>query len=170
MISTWLGSRFTLIIVAALFSGVFAFWIRGTMADADLAHMAEKHSKEMESLSVAANAAAQKEIERSNLRLAELEVARNEAIILSNNARNDAVAANAAASRLRGQLDTIRSNAISRDPTLANGSPAGASTTELLTHMLRRALDRAEFLAAFADRARIAGLTCERAYEAIRAP
>ena len=43
-----------------------------------------------------------------------------------------------------------------------------ASAVDLLAYMLSRVSGRAEALAGVADRARIAGLTCERAYEAVR--
>ena len=54
------------------------------------------------------------------------------------------------------------------DPDAADGSPTGASAVDLLAYMLSRVSGRAEALAGVADRARIAGLTCERAYEAVR--
>jgi hypothetical protein len=38
----------------------------------------------------------------------------------------------------------------------------------LLAYMLGRAVDRATALAGIADRARIAGLTCQRAYDSLR--
>jgi len=57
--------------------------------------------------------------------------------------------------------------AAARDPAAANGSPSGAGAVDLLAYMLRRLSDRAAELAGVADRARIAGLTCERAYDGL---
>jgi len=58
--------------------------------------------------------------------------------------------------------------AVARDPAAADGSPAGAAAVDLLAYMLGRVSDRAAELASIADRARIAGLTCERAYASVR--
>ncbi|RIQ51071.1 DUF2514 family protein [Bordetella avium] len=55
-----------------------------------------------------------------------------------------------------------------QNPAAANGSPPGAAGADLLAYMLGRVSDRATELAAIADRARVAGLTCESAYGALR--
>lgn len=68
----------------------------------------------------------------------------------------------------RRRADTLAHAAASRDPTLADGSPSGATAIDLLAYMLGRTVDRAAALAGIADRARIAGLTCERAYDEVR--
>ncbi len=52
--------------------------------------------------------------------------------------------------------------AAARAPAAADGSPAGTDAVDLLAYMLGRVSRRAEELAGVADRARIAGLTCER--------
>lgn len=49
----------------------------------------------------------------------------------------------------------------------AIGSPPGTSGSELLAELFRRADQRAGELAAIADQARIRGLTCEIAYDAL---
>ena len=54
------------------------------------------------------------------------------------------------------------------DVIIIGGGPAGAAAVDLLAHMLGRVSDRAEALAGIADRAGIAGLTCERAYDEVR--
>ncbi|MGO4402193.1 DUF2514 family protein [Achromobacter sp. PAB15] len=56
-------------------------------------------------------------------------------------------------------------DAVIHDPAAAGGSLAGTTALDLLVYMLGRVSDRAEELAAFADRARIAGLKCEGIYE-----
>ncbi|MBP6705948.1 MAG: DUF2514 family protein [Achromobacter sp.] len=69
--------------------------------------------------------------------------------------------------RLRTRANTLARAAANQDPTLAAGNPAGVAAVDLLANMLGRAIDRAEALASIADRARIAGLTCERAYDSL---
>jgi len=55
-------------------------------------------------------------------------------------------------------------NVSARNPTLAAGGPPTGSSVDMLAHVLGRAVQAAGQLAEYADRARIAGLTCERAY------
>ncbi|MFU1932820.1 DUF2514 family protein, partial [Bordetella avium] len=57
--------------------------------------------------------------------------------------------------------------AADRDPAAADGGPPGAAGADLLAYMLGRVSDRAAELAAIADRARVAGLTCERIYDGL---
>jgi len=91
-------------------------------------------------------------------------------------ARADAAARTAAADGMRKQLDAYIAAARGRQAaeraairTAAAGrSTAGADPLDLLSDLFWRAGDRAGELAAIADRARIAGLTCERAYDAVR--
>lgn len=68
----------------------------------------------------------------------------------------------------RRRMAALARAAATREPTLAEGSPAGAAAVDLLAYMLGRAVDRAQALAGVADRARIAGLTCERVYRVLR--
>ncbi|WP_425591458.1 DUF2514 family protein [Brenneria nigrifluens] len=65
---------------------------------------------------------------------------------------------------MRRQLAASETSRISAT---ASAGAARASTAILLADVLQRADDRAGELAAYADRARVAGLTCERAYDAI---
>ncbi|EHD21306.1 Protein of unknown function DUF2514 [Brenneria sp. EniD312] len=86
-------------------------------------------------------------------------------------AQTDAVNAQSAADSLRDTIATIRrqlaASETSRISATASAGAARASTAILLADVLQRADDRAGELAAYADRARVAGLTCERAYDAI---
>lgn len=52
-------------------------------------------------------------------------------------------------------------------PATASGGQAGTTGSELLAELFRRADQRAGELAAIADQARIRGLTCEAAYDAL---
>ncbi|WP_048639114.1 DUF2514 family protein [Brenneria goodwinii] len=86
-------------------------------------------------------------------------------------AQTDAANAQFAADGLRGTIATIRRQLAASETgcisATAAASAARASTAILLADVLQRADDRAGELAAYADRARVAGLTCERAYDAI---
>ncbi|NYT35582.1 DUF2514 family protein [Allopusillimonas soli] len=59
-------------------------------------------------------------------------------------------------------VDQILADARSRDPTLANGGPLAGSTLDLLAYMLGQSIERNVELTAYAGKARISGLTCER--------
>ena len=84
-------------------------------------------------------------------------------------ARADARRADAAAAGLRQQLDTYRRAAAraAAHPGPAPAGPPAGDALDLLAHLLIRADDAAGQLAAAADLAHAAGLTCERAYDAI---
>lgn len=84
-------------------------------------------------------------------------------------ARADAAAAHAAADSLRDQAQRL---AAAAGKTCSNPSPAAAgkaagSAGLVLADVLGRADDAAGELAAVLDRSRIAGLACERAYDAL---
>lgn len=99
---------------------------------------------------------------------AAVEIARDDAQKQAAAAAADAVGARDERDRLRARVNSLARAAVTRDLALADGSPSGAAAVDLLAYMFGRAVDRAEALASIADRARIAGLTCERAYTAVR--
>lgn len=72
--------------------------------------------------------------------------------------------------RLRGQLDAfiaaVRRRA-AEDPALTGRGEAAGPALDLLAELFRRADARAGELARYADNARIAGLACERSYDAL---
>lgn len=84
--------------------------------------------------------------------------------------RNAAIAA-AESKRLQdGIADAItRLQADSGNPGVTISSKTRASTSSLLAELFREIDTAAGIYAAEADRARAAGLTCERAYDAVRA-
>lgn len=84
--------------------------------------------------------------------------------------RNAAIAA-AESKRLQdGIADAItRLQADSGNPGATISSKTSASTSSLLAELFREIDTAAGIYAAEADRARAAGLTCERAYDAVRA-
>lgn len=86
-------------------------------------------------------------------------------------------AANAAAARAASERDAFRVRldayvSASRGPQLAATAGSSAPAADpfgVLADVLRRADDRAKVLAAYADQSRIAGLACERSYDALTA-
>lgn len=86
-------------------------------------------------------------------------------------AQTDAAAANAVAVSLRGQAKRLaaRSSQCARHSDVAQPSQAVEQPAVVLADVLGRIDARAGELAAAYDRARAAGLACERAYDAIRA-
>lgn len=85
-------------------------------------------------------------------------------------ARRDARAAAGAADRLRQHVATLAAScgAAAGDPAPAAGSASAAGAGLVLADLFSRADERAGQLAEYADQARIAGQSCERAYESLR--
>ncbi|WP_416187091.1 DUF2514 domain-containing protein [Hafnia paralvei] len=85
-------------------------------------------------------------------------------------AHNDAVSANAIASRLHEQTDKLAQRLADREracnPT-ASGAGQTASGTQLLADLFKRADEEAGRMAAIADEARVRGLACEQAYSGL---
>ena len=96
-----------------------------------------------------------------------LEETRNDAQQSIEVATADAAAAAATADSLQQQVDRLARRP-ARCPVVADGSEAADPTGLLLADLLRRINERAGQLAAYADRARIAGVACEKAYGVLR--
>ena len=101
-------------------------------------------------------------------RINTLEVIANDTRNKLDAAQADAVASRAAAAGLRQQLADFRQRARCSPPPVAGGSTPAEDPLYLLSVVLTRADDRAGELAEFADRAHIAGRTCEAAYDSLR--
>lgn len=84
-------------------------------------------------------------------------------------ARADARAADDVAGRLRKRVtELLAAGRLSGSATTpGGGAPAVGDTDALLAELFRRADERAGSLAADLDASRIAGLACERSYEAL---
>lgn len=78
-------------------------------------------------------------------------------------ARNDAVSAAAKSGKLQQQIGNIRQQLIDYSRTESTGNSA-ASTGVLLARVLSESIERNRALADYADRAREAGLTCQKQY------
>lgn len=85
-------------------------------------------------------------------------------------ARADAAGTRSALDRLRERaaLHAAAARPPGPDPAPASPGQAASAPADLLADVLSRAADRARELADYADRARIAGQSCERSYEAVR--
>lgn len=82
-------------------------------------------------------------------------------------ASDDAAAATAVADSLQQQVDKLARRPASC-PGVAAGSEAADPAKLLLAELFRRADARAGELAAYADRARVAGQTCDRSFDAVK--
>lgn len=155
-------------LVGGLVLGAAAWTVQGWRYTAQLADMRAAHARERDAQAQATVAAVEAIRNEERRRMTAVEIARDDAQKQAADAAADAVAARGERDRMRARADTLARAAVGRDPTLAEGGPAGAAAADLLAYMLGRAIDRAEALAGIADRARIAGLTCESAYDQVR--
>jgi chromosome segregation ATPase len=124
------------------------------------------YREEMARRSAAAAQAQQMETDR---RLRELQEVIDEAKKREAAARGDAAAAADTGRRLRQQLAALTAScrAASADTNTAPAGPSAESTERLLADVQRRLGEATERIAGFADAAHGAGLTCERAYDAL---
>lgn len=81
--------------------------------------------------------------------------------------RSVAAAADAG-QRLRARLASVQAERCARDPAAAASSPAAAAAADLSADVSRRLDEAADGVARFAERAAIAGGTCERSYDALK--
>jgi translation initiation factor 2B subunit (eIF-2B alpha/beta/delta family) len=83
-------------------------------------------------------------------------------------ARADAVSARAAADRLQRTIDGMRQRGASNNSSATSGGQATARQCGVLADVLSESVERNRQLAAEADRSRIAGQACERAYDSVK--
>jgi hypothetical protein len=103
-------------------------------------------------------------------RIKAIEDIQNESKKQIEQARADAAAADAVAIGLHEQARRLaaRASKCTTDTAATIRSKAGAATNQLLADLFQRADEAAGTMAAAYDRARAAGLACERAYDAVR--
>jgi len=152
----------------AVAAALLAWTAQGWRADARAATVEAERSAEREAQTLATIAAVEAAREEGRRRTAAVERVRDDATKQAAAAAADAAGARAERDGLRARANTLARAAVARDPAAADGSPAGAAAVDLLAHMLGRVSVRAEELASIADRARIAGLMCERVYDGVR--
>ena len=105
--------------------------------------------------------------EEEQRRIKNLEVIADDTRSKLDAANADAVASRTAAAGLRKQLADYRQRARCNPAATGGGTPA-EDPLYLLSDLLSRADERAGELAEFADRAHIAGTSCEAAYDSVR--
>lgn len=164
----WKGYAVALV-VGAIVAGGAAWKAQGWRYDAQLSELRRENAEERADHARATVAAVNAALEEGKRRIAAVEKSRDDATKQAAVAAADAAGARAERDGLRARAYTLARAAVARDPAAADRSPTGAAAVDLLAHMLGRVSDRAEELASIADRARIAGLTCEGAYEGVRA-
>lgn len=108
-------------------------------------------------------AADEQEEQRRNAELQKIQADAQQRI---DTARNDAVNAAAKSGRLQQQLANIRKQLVVYSAAESIGNPA-AETGVLLGDVLSKSIERNRQLADYADRAREAGLTCQKQYESL---
>ena len=85
-------------------------------------------------------------------------------------AHNDAVSANAIASRLHEQTDKLAQRLADRERACSSPTARGGQTAngaQLLADLFKRADEEAGRMAAIADEAKVRGLACEQAYSGL---
>lgn len=108
-------------------------------------------------------AADEKEEQRRNAELQKIQADAQQRI---DAARDDAVNAAAKSGRLQQQLASIRKQLVGYSAAESIGNPA-AETGVLLGDVLAASVERNRQLADYADRAREAGLACQKQYESL---
>lgn len=136
-----------------------ALWIRGEVTEYGDQRYAEGKAQAI----AEQKAADKKEEQRRNAELQKIQADAQQRI---DAARNDAVNAAARSGRLQQQLANIRKQLVGYSATESIGDPA-AETGVLLADVLAKSVERNRQLADYADRAREAGLTCQKQYESL---
>lgn len=157
-------------VAGALLAGGAIWTAQGWRYSAHIAEIERDQAKAWDDQAQATVSAIEAARTEENRRTAAVEKQRDDAQKQATAAVDDAARAHGERRRLLERADALVSAAADRDPALTDGSPAGADAVDLLAYMLGRVSFRAEQLAGIADRARIAGLTCERVYDQVRSP
>ncbi|MCU0957821.1 MAG: DUF2514 domain-containing protein [Hydrogenophaga sp.] len=159
---TWIvGAAAAGLLVGALAGGAGAWWVRGQSADREVAELREE-------VAVAREAAVSDALRLRQAQERAVEKVQSDAERTAAAARRDAAAAADLAGRLRQHVIAL-AIATAADPPAAGPGPATGGTGLVFADVLGRAEARLRALAGYADQARISGLACERAYEAVRA-
>lgn len=83
-------------------------------------------------------------------------------------ARSDADSANASIGRLQQRINRLLANTSSEDSGTTQRGKTAREALDLLANVLEKSLERNRQLADYADKASSAGLTCEKAYDAVQ--
>ena len=139
---------------AALFFGVLLYGHTQYKAGYDMAHKDQ-------AVVIAQAYEKVREIERQ--RQAAIEVIRHDALLQIEQIEMDRDSADATAERLRQELARYRANTANACTT--TGGPSAQDPIGVLIGVLEGLESTGREIAEYADRARVAGLACERAYE-----
>jgi hypothetical protein len=128
-----------------------------------------KWDEEATRLATARTKAEQEARSEEQRRQAEIDGVRDHAQQEISRARDDAAVAGIESGRLREQARRLaaRASQCASNTSTAQGSPSATEPAMVLADLLSRADERAGELAAAYDRARTAGLACERTYLAL---
>lgn len=137
-----------------------ALWIRGEVIEYGSQRYAAGYAKAVADQ----KAADEQEEQRRNAELQKIQAGAQQRI---DAARNDAINAAAKSGRLQQQLANIRKRLVGYSAAESIGNPA-AETGVLLSDVLAASVERNRQLADYADRAREAGLACQKQYESLR--
>lgn len=83
-------------------------------------------------------------------------------------ARSDADSANASIGRLQQRINRLLADTSSEDSGITQRGKTAREAIDLLANVLEKSLERNRQLADYADQARSAGFTCEKAYDTIQ--
>ena len=164
----WKGYALTATVALAIGAGTAA-WIQGMRWDTEVAELKAGFAIERDAQTQIVISSVEAARNEERRRTDAIEKEATAARLAQSQAANDARAAGDAQRRLRQRIDQVLADAIRSDPTLAERSAPGRAGIDLLAELLGRSIARSGELASIADRARIAGLTCERMYDALRA-
>ena len=153
--------------VGALIAGSGAWKAQSWRYGAEISDLKREYAEAREADSQATVTAIEAVRDEERRRVAAVEKARDDATKQAEAAAGDAAGARAELSRMHAHAYALASAAVARDPPAADGGPARAAAVDLLAYMLGRVSKRATELAESADRARIAGLTCERLHQSL---
>ncbi|WP_244159752.1 DUF2514 family protein [Cupriavidus alkaliphilus] len=153
-------------VAASLFAAGWA--ANGWRIGAKIVQLEAAQAKEREGRAGALAAASQAARAEEQRRTAEQRGIANAAAKERDHAQADARAAGAIAEQLRVRVAQLAAAArAAGNSGAAGGSAAAGDPLDVLTDVLSRADARAGHLAEYADRARVAGLACERSYDAL---
>lgn len=144
-----------IIIIAA----VCALWVRSEI----ISYGDQRYAEGKAQAIAEQKAADEQEEQRRNAELQKIQANAQQRI---DAARNDAVNAAAKSGRLQQQLANIRKQLVGYSTAESIGNPA-AGTGVLLSDVLSKSVERNRQLADYADRAREAGLACQKQYESL---
>lgn len=158
-----------LVALSALLIGAVGGWkVQGWRMSGQVQQLRADQAKEREGQATALAAASETARAEEQRRTAEQRGIANAAAKERDQAQADARIAGAVAEQLRERVAQLASVARTAcDPATSGGGSAAGDPLDVLTDVLGRADARAGELAEFADRARIAGRACERAYDAL---